>query len=306
MAGEIAAAGIMAGAQVGGGLLGMIGQRKREERSFAHTKELMELQQQHQKELDEYGQQLQMKTWQETSYPAQVAMLKEAGLNPALLYGNGGSGGVTGSQGGGNAASGSAPQPQPMPNFMDVAQSLATAAEIALKRAQVKREEEEARKAGAEADKISGVDTEEARSRINVNNGIIQLNLSQEELNDASKAVKQKETDVQQSIIDLNKALEKLNNQKEKEALSQTNLNQADLDWMDEHGINRNDSVLTKSLKYLSEQTNISEENLIYIIGGAIGVRELGNLISKFIFKLKAPTKPGEILNAPTVKGFGK
>ncbi len=84
--------------------------RKRQERvQMENTRKLMELQQQHQMALNQQGQNLQLDTWNKTNYPAQVKMLQEAGMNPALLYGKGGSGGVTGSQGGGSAAMGHAP-----------------------------------------------------------------------------------------------------------------------------------------------------------------------------------------------------
>ena len=108
-----AAAIISAAAPVVNGALGLIGQRGREIRSMSNQQKLMNLQVQNQMKLDDYGQQIQLDTWNKTSYPAQVEKLKEAGLNPALLYGNGGAGGVTGSQGGGNASGGSAPSPQP-------------------------------------------------------------------------------------------------------------------------------------------------------------------------------------------------
>lgn len=54
-----------------------------------------------QKELAEYQRQIQMQMWHDTNYKAQVGELKEAGLNPALLYGKGGGGGM--SVGGGMA-----------------------------------------------------------------------------------------------------------------------------------------------------------------------------------------------------------
>jgi hypothetical protein len=54
-----------------------------------------------------YEQQLDM--WNKTNYEAQIKHLKEAGLNPALMYAKGGAGGTTGSGGasvgGGQAAS---------------------------------------------------------------------------------------------------------------------------------------------------------------------------------------------------------
>lgn len=43
----------------------------------------------------DYQQKKQLEMWNATSYPAQVKKLKEAGLNPGLLYGMSGSGGQT-------------------------------------------------------------------------------------------------------------------------------------------------------------------------------------------------------------------
>ena len=149
--------GISAAGQMASGVLGMIGQKKREERAVANQKKLMEVQFQHQKQLNKYGQELQLETWEKTNYPAQMAMLKEAGMNPGLLYGNGGSGGVTGSQGGGQAASGNAPAPQPWP--LDIGNAIKMGAEIALMKAQAKKTE-------AEANVISNTGQKEAETRI--------------------------------------------------------------------------------------------------------------------------------------------
>lgn len=157
MAAEIGAAAIGAGGQVASGVLGMIGQKKREKRAMKNQLKLMDVQFQNQKQLDKYGQELQMETWEKTNYPAQIAMLKDAGLNPGLLYGNGGSGGVTGSQGGGSAASGNAPAPQPWP--LDIGQAAMMAAEITLMKAQAKKTE-------AEANVITNTGQKEAETRI--------------------------------------------------------------------------------------------------------------------------------------------
>ena len=83
MAGEIAAAGIGAV----GGALGMIGQNKRAKKQHNRQKELMGIQLKNQQQLNKQGQQLQMQTWRDTNYGAQMDMMKEAGLNPALMYG---------------------------------------------------------------------------------------------------------------------------------------------------------------------------------------------------------------------------
>jgi len=146
-----------AGATAASGPLSMIGQKARERRAMKNTQKLMGIQQQNQMELDKFGQQLQLDTWEKTSYPAQVKMLEEAGLNPGLLYGNGGPGGVTGSQGGGSAASGNAPAPQPMP--LDLGNALKAAAEIKLLDAQTKKLE-------AETNVVNTTGVPEAQTRI--------------------------------------------------------------------------------------------------------------------------------------------
>lgn len=102
-----------------GGILGMIGQNARAKKQHNRQKELMGIQFQNQQQLNQQGHNLQKQMWEETNYPAQMKMMKEAGLNPGLMYGQGGGGGTTtGSQGGGSAAGGNAAAP------MDIGQAL--------------------------------------------------------------------------------------------------------------------------------------------------------------------------------------
>lgn len=132
------------------GILGMLTQKKREERALQNQQKLMEIQTANQKALNEHGAALQLKMWKDTNYPAQMEMLREAGLNPSLLYGMKGSGGTTtGSQSGGSATGGNAPAPMDIGNAI---QAATTAAEIKLKEAQ-------ARNLNVDADKKEGVDS---------------------------------------------------------------------------------------------------------------------------------------------------
>jgi hypothetical protein len=68
------------------------------------------MQYQNQRNLNKQGHRLQMDMWNKTNYGAQVDHMKEAGLNPALMYGSAGQGGTTGSQGGGSASKAQAPK----------------------------------------------------------------------------------------------------------------------------------------------------------------------------------------------------
>jgi hypothetical protein len=87
------------------GMLGGIGQANRQ---YHRQKRLMGFQQQNQMALNQQGHDLQMDMWNKTNYGAQVKHMRDAGLNPALMYGSAGQGGSTGSQGGGSAAGGNA------------------------------------------------------------------------------------------------------------------------------------------------------------------------------------------------------
>lgn len=113
------AALINAGGNAIGSLLGMLESDRRNKRAFRQEQQLMDqqygnqqglMEQQfmNQQQLNQQGHDLQMEMWRNTNAPAQVGMLREAGLNPALMYKQGGAGGVTGNQGGGSAAGGNA------------------------------------------------------------------------------------------------------------------------------------------------------------------------------------------------------
>ena len=140
--------------------------------SIKDQKKLMELQNQYeqgnmkyQAELNEQAAQANQQrmidyfnlTAQYNSASQQKQRLKEAGLNPALMYGQAGSGGAgTGSTGGAQAAG------------VGLAQSQAVGMGLQLKSiaAQTKLAEANAAKAYAEAEKIAGVDTEKTKSEI--------------------------------------------------------------------------------------------------------------------------------------------
>ncbi len=89
---------------------GIAAQSSAGKKTFRRNKEMMGIQFENQKALNIQGQQLGLDTWEKTSYPAQVKMMKEAGINPALMYGmGGGAGGSTATASGGSAQSGSTP-----------------------------------------------------------------------------------------------------------------------------------------------------------------------------------------------------
>lgn len=179
-----------------GDLISLPIQEQRINNANRQQEKLMDLQLKNQQILNNQGSALQYEMWQKTNYPAQVKMLKEAGLNPSLLYSKGGPGGVTGSQGGGSAASGSAYTQQFQ--GMDIMSMLKLPAEIDKMKA-------EAEKARADAKKTSGVDTTKAETEIEkikaeignlsaltdnekVKNGLLQLQTAGEAIRVAKSA----------------------------------------------------------------------------------------------------------------------
>ena len=255
MAGEIAAAGIGAV----GGALGMIGQNKRAKKQHNRQKELMGIQLKNQQQLNKQGQQLQMQTWRDTNYGAQMDMMKEAGLNPALMYGmSGGGGATTGSQGGGSAQGGNSHAP------MDIGASV----QASLMMAQASKLKAETKEIEAKTDKV-GQDISESQQRV---------------LESISKvALNTKMGITEDSKAKLNGSIEKLNGEQVKKAISETKLNEADLDWMKNTGLNRNDSVVTKTMKYLSDETGLEAKTILMMIGGAkafeILTKGIGNIL---------------------------
>lgn len=145
------------------GIIGMLGQKKREKRALNNQKHLMGIQTENQKKLNQHGSDLQYEMWKKTNYPAQMGMLKEAGLNAGLLYGQGGSGGATtGSQAGGSAQGGNAPAPQSM--------ELGTALQGALTAAQIDNIKADTKNKEATADSTRGGEGTIGESQINKTN----------------------------------------------------------------------------------------------------------------------------------------
>ena len=119
------------------------------------NKEMAGINQQHNKDMFDY-----------TGYQAQVAQMKAAGLNPALMYGSAGAGGST--QGGagmaGSASAGSGSMGS-APNAPDtgLTSGVGMGIQLGLMEAQKRALEADAAKKEADAKKTAGADTEYTR-----------------------------------------------------------------------------------------------------------------------------------------------
>ena len=90
--------------------------------------------------------------WEKTNYPAQVAQMRKAGLNPALMYGQAGAGGQLGgtAPSGGDGTSGMNP-------FNNSSQDILG---LMMAKSQVRLNEAKAAEAEAKAETTKGIDTE--------------------------------------------------------------------------------------------------------------------------------------------------
>lgn len=122
---------------------------ERERRAYERQKEMMGLQAQYNEQMAEANQRRNKDMWDYTNYENQVKHLREAGLNPALLYGLGGGGGASTSGGRGTGVSAQ----EGTASVMLGLQAKQMQAQTELMRA-------EAAQAQAQADKTRGADTD--------------------------------------------------------------------------------------------------------------------------------------------------
>lgn len=115
---------------------------------------LMEIQNRYNEQMAKNNQQRNKDLWDYTNYENQKKHMKAAGLNPALMYGIGGGGGVS--------ANGAQGQGVTQPTDRSVEMGLkqqGLGLQLASIASQIELNESQAKKNEAEAEKISGVDT---------------------------------------------------------------------------------------------------------------------------------------------------
>ncbi|UIB81443.1 DNA pilot protein [Flyfo microvirus Tbat2_116] len=176
--------GMQAASALTGGALGQVFAGMNDRRQLKQQRKLQEMQIEGNKEMIDYGKEKDLEMWHATNYDAQKKELKKAGLNPGLLYGMGGGGGVTTGGGGMAVSSGNAPT-----GGGEHIAAMGMSLESQLMMAQKKVLETQAEKNQAEANKTAGVDTEEAKTRIDSLTQGIDNQKAQKDLIDAQRRV---------------------------------------------------------------------------------------------------------------------
>lgn len=188
--------------------------RKAMEEQWKYNKNIMALQNQYQQQAAEKSQQYAKDYWDYTNTENQVAHLKNAGLNIGLMYGQSGAGGM-GANGGAHQAGPEQPQGNPVAMALQTQQ---IEQQRRMNDAQIALAEAQARKADEEANKIGGVDIEEAKKRIEEMNAKIDNLIADKKLKDAETELSKAKKETENTIQRLNEG---------KEAVSKAEISQA-------------------------------------------------------------------------------
>lgn len=192
---------IPAGAGLIGGVLGYALEGHEDQRQREQQQALTDIQVKGSKDLSGYNLELQKQLWDYTNYANQVKHLKEAGLNPALLYGKGGGGGVTASLATGNASGGNAAGQSGEINNT-TAMGLQLSSQIALQSAQAEALKATAAKDNAQAIKIAGVDTQQTTATIDQIKATTQNTQAQTALTEIEQSIQTIKKITDQEILD--------------------------------------------------------------------------------------------------------
>lgn len=144
-----------------GSIFGSLMGSKMQQNQFGNQLALMKKQHEYNEASANAAQTRAYEMWEKTNYAAQINQMKNAGLSPALMYGQAGAGGgtVSGAQGQGTS--------QPADRSIEMKlKGQEMGLQLANLASQIKLNESQANKNNAEADKTSGVDTELAKTSI--------------------------------------------------------------------------------------------------------------------------------------------
>lgn len=166
---------------------------------YRYNREIMGLQSKYNEKAAEKSQELAKEYWDYTNVGNQMKHLKANGLNPGLIYGQSGAGGM-GASGGGRQEGIDQAQGNPIAMGLQVQ---ALEQQQRLQDAEIAKTLAEAKKADIEADKTAGVDTQKTLAEIKERLALIEKHNSERDLNQAKKAL----TDTENEIAKLTKEI---------------------------------------------------------------------------------------------------
>lgn len=176
------------------------------EEQWKYNKNIMALQNQYQQQAAEKSQQYAKDYWDYTNAENQVRHLKNAGLNIGLMYGQSGAGGM-GASGGAHQSSPEQPQGNPVGMALQVQQ---LEQQRRMNDAQIALAEAQANKANTEANKIAGVDTQQALQEIRESISRMELNIKEGNYKDALTDLAQAEREATNALTSLREMQEGL------------------------------------------------------------------------------------------------
>lgn len=173
---------------------------------WKYNKNIMALQNQYQQQAAEKSQQYAKDYWDYTNAENQVNHLKNAGLNVGLMYGQSGAGGM-GASGGAHQSSPEQPQGNPVGMALQVQQ---LEQQRRMNDAQIALAEAQANKANTEANKIAGVDTQQALQEIKESISRMELNIKEGNYKEALTDLTEAETEATNALTALRETQEGL------------------------------------------------------------------------------------------------
>lgn len=179
---------------VAGGILGIAMQGANDERQLNMNQQLLNQQRDADFAKMSEAQRLQYEYWKKTNYKAQKEEMIAAGLNPALLYGMGGSGGGTTSQAGQSVGSQHAPT-----GGREVQDFGAMGLQAAQAAAQIELTKAETENTKVDTAKKAGVDTELVESSIGQIAQTITESKARTELTNVEASLKRIQANIQGS-----------------------------------------------------------------------------------------------------------
>ncbi|AXH75319.1 MAG: DNA pilot protein [Microviridae sp.] len=176
--------------------MGLVLEKHNDKRQLRQQQKLQDLQISGEKQMTDYNMSKQLQMWKDTNYPAQVDQLKQAGLNPGLLYGMSGGGATTTGNANGNVQGAEAPK-----GGAEVLQEQSMGIQLQLLQAQKANIEANTNKTNVEAQKTAGVDTEKTKTETASLAQGIKNQKAQEKYTEAQTTLSEIQADIQGSEI---------------------------------------------------------------------------------------------------------